>query len=44
MTNKDIKRMLEDSKKVVDVQQDSFTETVSEDLATFKKKALDRIH
>ena len=43
MAKDSIRKMLEDSKRELDAQQDGFAKAVGGDLASFKKKALDGI-
>jgi hypothetical protein len=43
MAKEEIKRLLEDSKKQLDQDYESFVKSIKEDLTSFKKKTLDRI-
>ncbi|WP_278973848.1 hypothetical protein [Nitrosopumilus sp.] len=43
MAKEEIKKLLENSKKELDVDYDNFVTSVKDDLNSFKKKALDRI-
>ena len=43
MAKEEIKKLLEDSKKQLDQDHEKFENSVKDDLASFKKKTLDRI-
>lgn len=43
MGKDEIKKLVEDSKKVIEQDHDSFSKSIKDDLSSFKKKALDRI-
>ena len=43
MAKEEIKKLLENSKKELDVDYDNFIKSIQDDLTSFKKKALDRI-
>ena len=43
MAKEDIKKLLEDSKQRLYKDHEFFTETIKDDLKTFKKKTLDKI-
>ncbi len=43
MAKEEIKKLLENSKKELDGDYDNFVKSVNYDLASFKKKTLDRI-
>ena len=43
MAKEDIKKLLEDAKQRLDQDHESFTNTIKDDLKTFKKKTLDKI-
>ena len=43
MAKDEIKKLLEDSKKVLEETHDSSQKTIKDDLSSFKKKTLDRI-
>ena len=43
MAKEEIKKLLEDSKKQLDQDHEKFVNSVKDDLASFKKKTLDRI-
>lgn len=43
MANKEIKKLLEHSKKKLDVDYDNFVKSIKDDLQSFKKKTLDQI-
>jgi hypothetical protein len=43
MAKEEIKKLLENSKKELDVDYDNFIKSIQDDLTSFKKNALDRI-
>ncbi len=43
MAKEEIKKLLEDSKKQLDQDHEEFVKSIKDDLASFKKKTLDRI-
>ena len=43
MAKEEIKKLLEDSKKELDVDYDNFVNSIQDDLKSFKKKTLDRV-
>ena len=43
MAKEEIKKLLENSKKDLDVDYDNFVKSVKDDLSSFKKKTLDQI-
>ena len=43
MAKEEIKKLVEDSKKSVDKEYENFSNSVKQDLASFKKKSLDRM-
>jgi hypothetical protein len=43
MAKEEIKKLLENSKKELDADYDSFVKSIQDDLTSFKKKTLDRI-
>ena len=43
MAKEEIKKLLEDSKKQLDRDHEEFVKSIKDDLASFKKKTLDRI-
>jgi hypothetical protein len=43
MAKEEIKKLLEDSKKQLDQDHENFVKSIKDDLASFKKKTLDRI-
>lgn len=43
MAKEDIKKLLENSKKELDADHDTFVKSVQDELASFKKKTLDRV-
>jgi len=43
MAKEEIKKLVENSKKVLDADCDSFTNTIKTDLESFKKKTLQKI-
>lgn len=43
MVKEDIKRLLESSKERLEQDHVTFTQTIKDDLKTFKKKTLDKI-
>ena len=43
MAKDEIKKLLENSKKVLQQDHDNFTQTIKDDLNNFKKKTLDKI-
>ena len=43
MTNKEIKKLLDKSKKKLDVDYDNFVKSIKSDLQSFKKTALDQV-
>jgi hypothetical protein len=43
MAKEEIKKLLENSKKDLDVDYDNFVKSIKDDLASFKKKTLDLI-
>jgi len=43
MAKEDIKKLIEDAKQRLDQNNESFCETIKDELKTFKKKTLDKI-
>ncbi len=43
MAKEEIKKLLENSKKDLDVDYDNFVKSIKDDLSSFKKKTLDQI-
>lgn len=43
MAKEEIKKLVEDSKKQLDLEHENFAKSIKNDLASFKKKTLDRI-
>ncbi|MEK0330304.1 MAG: hypothetical protein QQN65_02735 [Nitrosopumilus sp.] len=43
MTKEEIKKLLENSKKVLDDDHENFVKSIKDDLTLFKKKTLDQI-
>ncbi len=43
MAKEEIKKILENSKKELDLDHDNFVKAIKDDLTSFKKKTLDRI-
>lgn len=43
MAKEEIKKLLENSKKVLDNDHENFVKSIQNDLASFKKKTLDQI-
>ncbi len=43
MAKEEIKKLLESSKKDLDVDYENFVESIKDDLTSFKKKTLDQI-
>ncbi len=43
MTKEEIKKLLENSKKVLDHDHENFVRSIKNDLTSFKKKTLDQI-
>lgn len=43
MTKDEIKKLLENSKKILEQDQENFVKTIKDDLQNFKKKTLSRI-
>ena len=43
MIKEEIKKLVEDSKKQLDLEYENFAKSIKNDLASFKKKTLDRI-
>ncbi len=43
MTKEEIKKLLENSKKTVDLDHENFVKSIKNDLTSFKKKTLDQI-
>lgn len=43
MTKEEIKKLVENSKKVLEQDRENFAKSIKNDLASFKKKTLDRI-
>ncbi len=43
MTKEEIKKLVENSKKVLEQDHDNFVKSIKNDLASFKKKTLDQI-
>ena len=43
MAKQEIKKLLENSRKKLDVDYDTFVKSIQDDLAEFKKKTLDQI-
>ena len=43
MAKEEIKKLLENSKKEIDLDQKTFEKSIKDDLVSFKKKTLDQI-
>lgn len=43
MAKEEIKKLIEDSKKTVEQDHEKFSQSIKSDLASFKKKTLDKI-
>ena len=43
MAKEEIKKLVENSKKILDSEYDNFTKSIQDDLTSFKKKTLDQI-
>lgn len=43
MAKEEIKKLIENSKKVLDQDNESFSQSIKDDLQSFKKKTLDKI-
>ena len=43
MAKEEIKKLLENSKKELDVDYDNFIKSIQDDLTSFKKNVLDRV-
>ena len=43
MTKEEIKKLVENSKKVLEQDHENFAKSIKNDLASFKKKTLDQI-
>ncbi len=43
MAKEEIKKLLEDSKKILDQDHENFVKSIKNDLTSFKKKTLDKI-
>ena len=43
MAKEEIKKLLENSKKVLDADHEEFVKSIKEDLNSFKKKTIDQI-
>ncbi|MEO2265276.1 MAG: hypothetical protein ABGW49_05255 [Nitrosopumilus sp.] len=43
MAKEEIKKLIENSKKVIDADHDNSAKSIQDDLTSFKKKTLDRI-
>lgn len=43
MAKEEIKKLIENSKKVLEQDHENFTKSIKNDLASFKKKTLDKI-
>jgi len=43
MPKEEIKKLLENSKKILDQDQENFVKSIQNDLASFKKKVFDKI-
>ena len=43
MAKEEIKKLLDNSKKELDVDYDNFIKSIQDDLTSFKKKTLDRV-
>ncbi len=43
MTKEEIKKLLENSKKTLDLDHENFVKSIKNDLTSFKKKTLDQI-
>ncbi len=43
MTKEEIKKLVENSKKILEQDRENFAKSIKNDLASFKKKTLDRI-
>lgn len=43
MTKEEIKKLVENSKKVLEQDHENFVKSIKNDLASFKKKTLDQI-
>ena len=43
MAKKEIKKLVENSKKILDTEYEDFEKSIQDDLTSFKKKTLDQI-
>jgi hypothetical protein len=43
MAKKEIKKLVENSKKILDTEHENFEKSIQDDLTSFKKKTLDQI-
>ena len=43
MTKEEIKKLVENSKKILEQDRENFAKSIKNDLASFKKKTLDQI-
>mgnify|MGYP001301363657 FL=1 len=43
MTKEEIKKLVENSKKILEQDRENFAKSIKNDLTSFKKKTLDRI-
>jgi hypothetical protein len=43
MAKKEIKKLVESSKKILDTEYENFEKSIQDDLTSFKKKTLDQI-
>ena len=43
MAKEEIKKLVENSKKIIDQDYEKFAKSIKDDLASFKKKTLDQI-
>ncbi|MFB5604025.1 MAG: hypothetical protein ACO2Y5_03045 [Nitrosopumilaceae archaeon] len=43
MAKEEIKKLIENSKKVLDQDNENFSQSIKDDLQSFKKKTLDKI-
>ena len=43
MTKEEIKKLVENSKKILEQDRENFAKSIKKDLTSFKKKTLDRI-
>lgn len=43
MAKDEIKKLIEDSKKILDQDHEKFSQSIKSDLSSFKKKTLDKI-